>query len=72
MIFLLSPKEQKAANRFSRRHEESCLGPLDALTGLPGEPHFQYRFVETGIGTKTEIKCLFCRHVADVTEYDSW
>lgn len=69
--FGLSWKEQAEADQFQQRHSECRAHPVsDIADGY--DPSFQYRFVHTGIGTSVELKCLFCKHVKNITDHESW
>jgi hypothetical protein len=72
--FRFSFKEQASAVKFQKTHYRRCrpLGAKDTLTGKRKHAGFQYRFTPTGIGDNISIKCLACRKVRNITDYDQW
>ena len=58
--FKLNDKESKQLDKFTMKHYKRCQSDVSVT------------FVQTGIGSNIEAKCLACNKTKDITDYDSW
>ena len=71
--FVFNDKEITRAYNFARKHlHKNLFSENNDIVGKHICPTFKFELTETGIGTKTEIKCNICGITKDITDYNVW
>ena len=65
--FKLGEEEKKKAEKFIKKHLETCK--VYNRAGCPVGPLFSYKFTPTGIGVAVEIECSECHESENKGSY---
>lgn len=67
--FELDNNQVKKLDNWEKKHIKECI--YKYLQSTTGE-RFVYEFIPTGIGTWSNVKCIYCKQSINLTDYENW